>query len=1011
MRTMRRGRWAFARWAGLCLSVLLLAAGTWARARELSTMNGEEIKGLQQRLTDAGCYAGPVDGGVSSALAAATRACPDQDPVLRIETGMHVAPVKRIGVDAQCRLAATASDDKTVRLWSLPDGKPLRILRPPIGAGDFGKVYAVAMSPDGRFVAVGGFDAHAKVDYKAAVSIFETTSGDLIARVGAFENAIQNLAFSRDGRWLAATLGGGAGLRVIDAANWREVAADRKYGDRSEGAGFGPDGRLYTVASDGKIRVYGPGPQFKRQMAINAHSGKEPVSVAVDPRGERIAVGFRDTTAVDLYDASSLAFLTSADTRGIDGGNLFEVSWRADGEALIAGGYHFDEKGKRPLFLFDRDGRRLDDPPAARAADTILNLAPCGDGFVVAAADPAFGLLDGKGRVRFWLRGVSADMRFKVGSYFTIAEDAKSVRFGLGLGEQPVLFDLRRATLGDSPTPPPGLSEPDTADLPIANWFNQPSPTFGDRPILLKPHETSHSLAIRPGGRGFVLGTEWSLRGFDAGAGWVVPAAGPVWGVNVSADDRLVVAAYGDGTIRWHRVADGRELLALFVNRETKTWVAWTPTGYYMASPGGEDLIGWHVNRGWIQAADFFPASRFRDRFDRPDIVQLVLDTLDEDAAVKQANAKAHRREDVAPLTAQLPPLIRISDPPDGGRVGTAEAKLDYVWRSPSGLPVDAIEVLIDGRPVKEETLRVRPADANAEIHGSLTFPLPPHDAEVGLIAYSGEIASEAARVKLTWTGAVAPNVQPRRLHALIAGVSDYASPDMALAYAAKDASDFAHALEGQKGGYYSEVETRVLVDRQVTRENLIDGLDWLAKEATGPDDYSVLFLAGHGLTDEKQTYWFLPSDATEDQAHSKGLSQDDVRRALRSAPGKVIWFLDTCHAGGAATRSPVDLNILLTTVAAPENGGIVAFASSKGSETSVESSTWKNGAFTKALVEGIELGKAIASGRDDDAITTLSLESYVEFRVTKLTDGEQHPNMLQPLQQSDFTLAQARKP
>jgi hypothetical protein len=50
-----------------------------------------------------------------------------------------------------------------------------------------------------------------------------------------------------------------------------------------------------------------------------------------------------------------------------------------------------------------------------------------------------------------------------------------------------------------------------------------------------------------------------------------------------------------------------------------------------------------------------------------------------------------------------------------------------------------------------------------------------------------------------------------------------------------------------------------------------------------------------------------------------------------------------------------------------------------------------------KALVEAIEQGKAIASGRDDDAITTLSLESYVEFRVIKLTDGEQHPNMLQP--------------
>ena len=69
-----------------------------------------------------------------------------------------------------------------------------------------------------------------------------------------------------------------------------------------------------------------------------------------------------------------------------------------------------------------------------------------------------------------------------------------------------------------------------------------------------------------------------------------------------------------------------QELLALFVEPQSRKWVAWTPTGYYMASAGGEDLIGWHVNRGWTQEADFFPASRFRAEFNRPDIVQLVLE-------------------------------------------------------------------------------------------------------------------------------------------------------------------------------------------------------------------------------------------------------------------------------------------------------------------------------------------------------------------------------------------------
>ena len=68
------------------------------------------------------------------------------------------------------------------------------------------------------------------------------------------------------------------------------------------------------------------------------------------------------------------------------------------------------------------------------------------------------------------------------------------------------------------------------------------------------------------------------------------------------------------------------ELLAFFVEPQSRKWVAWTPTGYYMASAGGEDLIGWHVNRGWAQKADFFPASQFRAEYNRPDIVKLVLE-------------------------------------------------------------------------------------------------------------------------------------------------------------------------------------------------------------------------------------------------------------------------------------------------------------------------------------------------------------------------------------------------
>jgi hypothetical protein len=85
------------------------------------------------------------------------------------------------------------------------------------------------------------------------------------------------------------------------------------------------------------------------------------------------------------------------------------------------------------------------------------------------------------------------------------------------------------------------------------------------------------------------------------------------------------VAAYSDGSIRWHRLEDGEELLAFYPDGDRERWVLWTPRGYYDASPGAEELIGWQVNRGRDEAPEFFTASRFREQFHRPGVIDLVL--------------------------------------------------------------------------------------------------------------------------------------------------------------------------------------------------------------------------------------------------------------------------------------------------------------------------------------------------------------------------------------------------
>ena len=80
-----------------------------------------------------------------------------EQPVLVVDPGMHTATINSVAVDAAGRLAVTGSDDKTVRVWSLADGKLLRTIRMPAGPGNVGKIYAVAISPDSDLVAAGGW--------------------------------------------------------------------------------------------------------------------------------------------------------------------------------------------------------------------------------------------------------------------------------------------------------------------------------------------------------------------------------------------------------------------------------------------------------------------------------------------------------------------------------------------------------------------------------------------------------------------------------------------------------------------------------------------------------------------------------------------------------------------------------------------------------------------------------------------------------------------------------------
>jgi WD40 repeat protein len=1004
--------------AAMAILATLASPMPQAASRDLAAMSGEDIRVLQQRLLDGACYKGPIDGQPSAALETAQKFCPDQEPVLRIETGMHVAPIKRIGVDAQCKIAATGSDDKTVRLWSMPEGRLIRTQRLPIGEGNLGKIFAVAVSPDGRVIAAGGWVAHS--DQRESVYFFDAATESSVRRIGAFGNVILHLAFSPDGTKLAVALGGGQGIRVLDVASGRELMADTDFAAdaNSNGVAFGPDGALYATGYDGFLRRYGP--NLRRTAKVAAPGGKRPYDIAIDPSGRKLAVGYADTTAVDILDAVTLRRIAAADARGISEGSLNTLAWLKNGTRLIAGGEASALFGnERHAFLrsWSPDGRKAQ-PDVPVSDDTIQSLVPCGEFIAFAAQDPRFGLLRADGTAVTLQKGRTFDARNKLGATFTLSEDATRLRFGLGFGDDtPVVFNLTAGTLRDAPSPIAGLIEPSVTGLAVTDWQNTYNPLFKGRPIELVTNESSRSLAIVPDRSGFVLGTDFSLRAFAADGNelWNNPVPGVAFGVNLSADGQIIVAAYDDGTIRWHRWSDGQELLALFVDRLDRRWVAWTPSGYYMASPGGEDLIGWHVNRSWDQPADFFPASRFRSRFNRPDIVQTILETLDEEASVQRANGASHRREETRPIEAALPPVINIVSPGRDAAFTSPNLTLTYSVRSPSGLPVDKVEILLDGSPTGANAPGLDKNAGTKEVQQSVTIGLPAHDIDVGLIARSGTLVSEITHVKLTFRGA-APAPQEADalkpvLYALLVGVANYQNEKLRLDYSAKDAEGVAAALKTQSGGLYRDVKVKVLTDKDATATGMKDGLLWLQKETTSRD-LAIVFLAGHGVTDAKNEFWFLPYEADTTRLFSTAVPRRDIVDVLRDLPGKKILFLDACHAGavlpsGIHTRgAPVDLNSTINDFATAESG-LVVYGASTGREFSIESDDWKHGAFTKALIEAIGEGKADIGHQGK--ITTALLDAYLAERVKELTGGEQHPVMSRPEAVPDFPLALVR--
>lgn len=919
-------------------------------------------------------------------------------PLLRIEAGRHTGGILRISTDEQNHFVASVSLDKTVRVWELPSLQLQGVLRPPIGTGIKGALYAVALSPDGQTIACGGGEGE--------VFVFQRSTGRLIHRLQGFPNIILHLAYSRDGRWLVVTLGGQQGIRLYDARTNTQTDQDSAYGAASYYAEFSADGRLVTVSDDGYVRLYktaSAGPASLKLINKKKIARDRPRSASFSPDGTVLAVGFIDHPRVELVSAKELApVATLSISKAEPDQHFISVAWANDGKSLYAAG-SYQERGKtghkRGTTLIRRwttgaDSTFEDYPVSEGSIEQLLSLK---NGSVVFAThDPALGIIDAAGaRIQFLGRPI-ADFR-GMGDDFMVSEDATAVRFAYDRGESFMLFSLPTRSfvtdgLSDVQMNSPFRGETGFSlfgsekDLRVTDWQDSASPQLNGKPLSLPPGELSRTVAVTPDQEHFLLGTESKLRYFarDGTAQWRVSVPGIAWNVNIAKNGRVAVAAISDGTIRWYRLQDGQELLALYPHTDRKQWVVWTPKGYFDADEGAEELIGWHQNRAGNQEADFYDASHFYEQFYHPELIARVLKKVETDSAALQHFGEQEKVNLAAGF--KRPPTVTLTAPALNGQHDRDEIDVT-VKAEDQGGGVGEIRLYHNGKLIAATTRGIAvTGDAGSLTQNVLTFHirLAQGDNDLRAVAISADrIEGKATELRIPFKGVEKQAV----LHLVAVGINLYQNSALNLNFAQPDATAMLNFFSSVSPGLFKTVKVTQLFNSGATKAELLEKLRSLKQTAS--EDVVIIYLAGHGES-VGPTWYFVPHDVVyperPEELQQKGLSSQEIKDVvMQIGAKKVLLLMDACKSGFALqafSSRGLDERQALAQLA--RANGVHVVAASNKDQFASEVQELGHGVFTYTLLEGLK-GQADGSPKDG-VVTVRELLAFVEARLPELS-------------------------
>jgi WD40 repeat protein len=541
----------------------------------------------------------------------------------------HADWVLRVAWSPDGRRLATASSDRTVRIWNAHTGSELAVLQ---GHDDW--VWCVVWSPDGQRLATASDDR--------TVRLWNADSGGELAVLHGHDDEVRGVAWSPDGQRLA-TASRDRTARIWDTDNGGERTVLNGHEDEVRGVAWSPDGqRLATASRDRTARIWDTdsGSELVRLCGHNAWV--QGVSWSSDSR--RLATASSDRT-VRIWTAdngSELAVLQGHSEW------VREVAWSPDGRRLATA------SSDRTVRIWNADnGSELAILHGHDDEVRGVSWSPGGQRLATASNDQTTRIWDTRGNSELavlyghngWVQAVvwSPD-----GRRLATASGDETARIwdADSGGELAVLHGHDDEVRGVS-------WSPDGRRLATASR---------DRTVRIWNADNGSELAV--------------LHGHDD----------DVQGVSWSPDGQRLATASRDRTVRIWNADNGSELAVLHGHDDDVRGVSWSPDGQRLASVSDDRTVRiWNADNGSELAAQRGHDHHVLGLAWSPDGRRLA--TGSRDRIVRIWDTESGRK--LAGLHGHDDQVRGIAWSPDGRRLTTgSDDQTVRIWNTESGAEI-----------------------------------------------------------------------------------------------------------------------------------------------------------------------------------------------------------------------------------------------------------------------------------------------------------------------------------